>query len=114
MRSAATLAALITLTSAGVAAAAGPTIKASAKAVAALCNPHKLPCPKKSTVGSGEVVANVTFLGRQSVPFTLYLGKRQHKADIAAVVLTAKGVRPARARHRPALRDLNRGPRDPV
>ena len=117
MRRAATLAALITLTSAGVAAAAGPTIKASvkpdtpkahstlkvtAKGVSlppacpppyrstskrasgerqgrGRCNPHKLPCPKKSTVGSGEVVAKVTFLGRQSVPFTLYLGRRQQR-----------------------------------
>jgi hypothetical protein len=129
MRRAVALAALSTVTTAGVAAAAGPTIKASvkpdtagahstlkvtakgpfsapglptavqidvqkgfrasAKAVAALCNPHKLPCPNKSKVGSGEVVANVGFLGRQSVPFTLYLGKRQHKRDIASVVLAA-------------------------
>ena len=130
MRRAATLAALITLTTTGVAVAAGPTITASvrpdtpkahstlrvtakgpfaspglptaleidvqrgfrarAKAVAALCNPHRLPCPKKSQVGSGELVATVTFLGRRSVPFTLYLGQRHHKGDIAAVVLTAK------------------------
>jgi hypothetical protein len=64
--------------------------RASAKAVAALCNPHKLPCPQKSQVGSGELVATVTFLGRRSVPFTLYLGLRQHKGGIAAAVLTAK------------------------
>jgi hypothetical protein len=66
--------------------------RSSAKSVSVLCNPSKLPCPAKSKVGSGEVVATVTILGvptKQTIPFTMYLGKPQHTGDIASIVLTA-------------------------
>jgi hypothetical protein len=62
--------------------------RSSARSVSALCNPSKLPCPAKSKVGSGEVVATVIML-KQTIPFTLYLGKPQQKGDIASIVLTA-------------------------
>ena len=136
MRKALALSAVITLTFAAVAVAAGPTIKvtvtqhtprahstlkvsatgpysesglpkslvltvqkgfeSSAKSVPVLCNPKSSkvtsnspkPCRKASKVGSGKVVANVSGLGRQSVPFTLYLGKPRHKGDIASIVLS--------------------------
>ncbi len=63
--------------------------RTSAKSVAGLCNPHNLPCPAKSKVGSGELVATVTLLGKQTIPFTIYLGRPRHKGDIASIVLTA-------------------------
>jgi hypothetical protein len=64
--------------------------RASAKSVAAFCNPKSLPCPAKSKIGSGQVVATVTLLGTQTIPFNMYLGKPRHTGDIASIVLTAK------------------------
>src|SRR5205823_4737950 len=57
--------------------------QSSAKSVPVLCNPNSSkvtsnspnPCPAKSKIGSGKVVANVTTFGQQTAPFTLYLGK---------------------------------------
>jgi hypothetical protein len=63
--------------------------RSSAKSVSALCNPRNLPCPAKSKVGSGEAVATVVLLGKQTIPFTMYLGKPQQTGDIASIVLTA-------------------------
>lgn len=70
--------------------------KSSAKSVSVLCDTSKVksgssnPCPAKSKVGSGEVVATVSGFGKQTVPITLYLGKPEKKGDIAAVVLSGK------------------------
>jgi hypothetical protein len=73
--------------------------QSSAKSVPILCNSKSSkvtsnsanPCPAKSKVGSGKVVANVTSppLGQQTVPFTLYLGKPRRTGDIASIVLSA-------------------------
>jgi hypothetical protein len=63
--------------------------RASVNSVAALCSSKHLPCPAKSKIGSGRVVATVTLLGKQSIPFNMYLGKPRHKGDIASIVLTA-------------------------
>lgn len=68
----------------------------SAKSVPVLCDTSKVksssskPCPAKSKIGSGEVVATVSGFGKQTIPFTMYLGARQKKGDIAAVVLSGK------------------------
>jgi hypothetical protein len=66
--------------------------RASAKSVSAFCNPNSLPCPAKSQVGSGEVVATVTIIVTQTttIPFNMYLGKPRHAGDIGSIVLTAK------------------------
>jgi hypothetical protein len=74
--------------------------QSSAKSVPVLCNSRSSkvtsnspnPCPANSKIGSGKVVANVTFLGTQSTqtaPFTLYLGKPRQTGDIASIVLSA-------------------------
>jgi hypothetical protein len=136
MRKALALSAVITLSSAAIALAAGPTVKvtvtpatpsaqstlkvsatgpysesglpkslaltaqkgfqASARSVPVLCNPNSSkvtsnqpnPCPSKSKIGSGKVVANVSGFGTEDVPFTMYLGKPKHRGDIASVILS--------------------------
>lgn len=135
MRKALALSAVITLTFAAVAVAAGPTVKvtvtpdtpsahstlkvlatgpysqsglpkslaltaqkgfaSSAKSVPVLCNPNSTkvtsnspnPCPAKSKVGSGKVVAEVAGFP-ETAPFTLYLGKPRQTGDIASIILS--------------------------
>ncbi len=68
--------------------------RTSAKSVPVLCNTKKVspsssnPCPAKSKIGSGKVVATVQLFGKQTVPFTMYLGTRPHKGDVAAIILS--------------------------
>lgn len=72
--------------------------ESSAKSVAVLCNPKSKavtsnssdPCPAKSKIGSGEVIATVQPFGKQTVPFTMYLGKPQKRGDIASIVISAQ------------------------
>jgi hypothetical protein len=73
--------------------------QSSAKSVPVLCNSRSSkvtsnspnPCPAQSKIGSGKVVANVSFpiSGTQTAPFTLYLGKPRQTGDIASIVLSA-------------------------
>lgn len=72
--------------------------ESSAKSVAVLCNPKSKsvtsnssdPCPAKSKIGSGEVVATVQPFGTETAPFTMYLGTPETKGDIASVVISAQ------------------------
>ncbi len=65
----------------------------SAKSVTALCNPSTVPptgpsgCPTASQVGTGTTIATVPPFGKITAPTTLYLGKPQHKGDIASLIL---------------------------
>jgi hypothetical protein len=72
--------------------------QSSAKSVPVLCNSRSSkvtsnspnPCPAQSKIGSGKVVANVSFPipSTQTAPFTLYLGKPRQTGDIASIVLS--------------------------
>jgi hypothetical protein len=71
--------------------------QSSAKSVPVLCNSSSSkvtsnspdPCPANSKIGSGKGVATVSGFGKETVPFTLYLGKPRRTGDIASIVLSA-------------------------
>lgn len=72
--------------------------ESSAKSVAVLCNPKSKavtsnssdPCPAKSKIGAGEVLATVEPFGKETVPFTMYLGRPEKTGDIASIVISAQ------------------------